>query len=171
MYLLSQLALFLLLAFLLGVSVGYALWRTWGQREIIAKFNAAELRLATHLQRFEKTARDGEKLARETGERDGRRASSEQQWEEAAKRELHEFEAKQAALLKEAQDAAVRNAEAAAEKKFADLAKVFGYGEKPVGQDLASRIADNQSRSEPRPVPHAEPFDAGVVTQLRTKTE
>ncbi len=167
MYLLSQLALFLLLAFLLGVSIGYALWRTWGQREIIAKFNAAEMRLAAHLQRLEKTARDTAAY----NDPISPRAGAEQRWEEAAKRERYEFEATQAAMLKEAQDAAVRNAEAAAEKKFADLAKVFGYGEKPVGQDLASRIADNQSRSEPRPVPHAEPFDAGVVTQLRTKTE
>ena len=56
MYLLSQLTLYLFLTFLLGVGVGYALWRTWGEREAVAKFNAAEMRLAAHLARWEKTA-------------------------------------------------------------------------------------------------------------------
>ena len=56
MYLLSQLASYLFLTFLLGVGVGYSLWRTWGEREVVAKFNAAEMRLAAHLARWEKTA-------------------------------------------------------------------------------------------------------------------
>jgi hypothetical protein len=54
MYLLSQLAFYLFLTFLLGVGVGYSLWRTWGERESIAKYTAAELRLAQYLARWEK---------------------------------------------------------------------------------------------------------------------
>ena len=54
MYLFSQLASYLFIAFLCGIGVGYALWRTWGEREVIAKFNAAEMRLAAHLARREK---------------------------------------------------------------------------------------------------------------------
>lgn len=60
MYLFSQLASYLFVTFLLGVGVGYALWRTWGEREAIAKFNAAEMRLAAHLARWEKTAKHSE---------------------------------------------------------------------------------------------------------------
>ncbi len=53
MYLLSQLASYMFLTFLLGVGVGYTLWRTWGEREVVAKYKAAELRLAEYLQRAE----------------------------------------------------------------------------------------------------------------------
>lgn len=49
MYLLSQMVLYLFLTFMLGVAVGYLLWQTWGQRTIVAKYNAAELRLANLL--------------------------------------------------------------------------------------------------------------------------
>lgn len=56
MYLFSQLAFYLLASFLLGVGVGYTLWRAWGEREVVAKFHAAEMRLAAHLARWEETA-------------------------------------------------------------------------------------------------------------------
>lgn len=49
MYLFSQMAGCLLVAFLFGIGVGYGLWRAWGQREAIAKYKAAELRLAEYL--------------------------------------------------------------------------------------------------------------------------
>lgn len=55
MYLISQLAAYLFVSFLLGVGVGYALWRAWGERETVAKFHAAEMRLAEHLARWEET--------------------------------------------------------------------------------------------------------------------
>lgn len=55
MYLLSQLTAYLFLAFLLGVGVGYALWRAWGEREAIAKFHAAERRLAAEIARWDRT--------------------------------------------------------------------------------------------------------------------
>jgi hypothetical protein len=55
MYLFAQLAAYLFLMFLLGVAVGYALWRAWGEREIVEKYNAAEMRLAAHLARWEKS--------------------------------------------------------------------------------------------------------------------
>ena len=54
MYLLAQMATYLFLSFLLGVWAGYALWRVWGEREAIAKFNAAERKLANYLARWEK---------------------------------------------------------------------------------------------------------------------
>jgi len=53
MYVLGQLAFFLLLAFLLGVAVGYALWRMWGKRRLVARYSAAERRLAAYLAQFE----------------------------------------------------------------------------------------------------------------------
>lgn len=56
MYLFSQLASYLFITFLTGVGVGYALWRTWGESEVIAKFNAAERRLAAHLARREQVS-------------------------------------------------------------------------------------------------------------------
>jgi hypothetical protein len=56
MYLLSQLAFYMFLTFLLGVGVGYALWRTWGEREATAKYTAAEMRLAQYLARWEKSS-------------------------------------------------------------------------------------------------------------------
>lgn len=56
MFLLSQMASYLFLSFLLGVGVGYALWRALGQREIVAKYQAAELRLAQHLANWQKSA-------------------------------------------------------------------------------------------------------------------
>ena len=79
MYLISQLATYLFLTFLLGVGVGYTLWRTWGQREIVAKFNAAEMRLAAHLARWEKASgvrsegegREVSKLPRAVGQNEG----------------------------------------------------------------------------------------------------
>lgn len=79
MYLISQLATYLFLTFLLGVGVGYTLFRTWGQREMVAKFNAAEMRLAAHLARWEKASTvrpDGEthgvsKLPRVVGQNEG----------------------------------------------------------------------------------------------------
>lgn len=55
MYLLSQMVLYLFLTFMLGVAVGYFLWQTWGQRAIIAKYNAAELRLANLLAEWQET--------------------------------------------------------------------------------------------------------------------
>lgn len=54
MYLLSQMVAYLFAAFLLGVGVGYGLWRAWGERESVAKYKAAELRLAEYIRRWEK---------------------------------------------------------------------------------------------------------------------
>lgn len=54
MYLFSQMAAYLLAAFLSGVCVGYALWRLWGEREVIEKYRAAELRLAEYLAEMRK---------------------------------------------------------------------------------------------------------------------
>ena len=79
MYLISQLAAYLFVAFLLGIGVGYMLWRTWGQREVVAKFNAAEMRLAAHLARWEKASgvrsegdgREVSKLPRAVGQNEG----------------------------------------------------------------------------------------------------
>jgi hypothetical protein len=59
MYLIAQLAFSMFLTFLLGVGVGYALWKVWGEREVIAKFNAAELQLAKYLSDWEKTSGRG----------------------------------------------------------------------------------------------------------------
>jgi len=56
MYLLTQLAIFLFLAFALGIAVGYGLWRLWGQRQQVAKYNAAEMRLASYLSRVQSPA-------------------------------------------------------------------------------------------------------------------
>jgi hypothetical protein len=56
MYLFAQMASYLFVTFLLGVAAGYALWRMLGEREVVAKFNAAEMRLASHMARWEKTA-------------------------------------------------------------------------------------------------------------------
>lgn len=56
MYLLSQLGFYLLLSFLSGIGAGYALWRTWGEREAVAKFHAAEMQLVAYLARLEETA-------------------------------------------------------------------------------------------------------------------
>lgn len=53
MFLLSQMAAYLLTSFLVGVGVGYGLWRTWGEREAIAKYKAAEMRLAEYVARLE----------------------------------------------------------------------------------------------------------------------
>lgn len=55
MFLLSQMALYLFLAFGVGVGFGYALWRAWGEREAIAKYHAAEMRLAAHMAKWEQT--------------------------------------------------------------------------------------------------------------------
>ncbi|MGQ0671313.1 MAG: hypothetical protein ACT4N2_00330 [Hyphomicrobium sp.] len=63
MYLLSQMALYLLAAFLLGVGVGYALWRAWGERENVARYSAAEKRLAAYIAQWERAnngGRDGQ---------------------------------------------------------------------------------------------------------------
>lgn len=147
MYLFAQLASYLFATFLLGVGVGYALWRAWGEREVIAKYNAAEMRLAAHLARWEKAqsqetsghaaARTARPPAEYGAGQDVSRGTLEKRWEETARRELHEFEvkhtaelhefeAKQAALMRESEDAAIRKAEAAAEKKLADLARRLG---------------------------------------------
>ena len=158
MYLLSQLASYLFLTFLLGVGVGYGLWRTWGEREVVAKFNAAEMRLAAHLARWEKTAALRDTAIRHGEEEGLARANAEKRWEETARRELHEFEVKHAALLKDAEEAAVRKAEAAAEKKLDDLTKKMGYEvshsqsslseHKPTG--LSEREGDHEP-ANPRP--------------------
>jgi hypothetical protein len=71
MYLFSQLASYLFVTFLLGVGVGYTLWRTWGEREILAKFNAAEMRLAAHLARRENAAPHTNAGHTNAGGRDG----------------------------------------------------------------------------------------------------
>lgn len=52
MYLLTQLAIILLLAFLVGVATGYGLWRLWGKRQLVAKYKAAEMRLASYMMRL-----------------------------------------------------------------------------------------------------------------------
>ncbi len=117
MYLLSQLVSYLFLAFLLGVGVGYALWRTWGEREAVAKFNAAEMRLASHFARWEQSHKH-QPL-------DGREA---------------------AAMLRETEEAAIRKAEAAAERKFADLTKSLGYETKP---SQGGRGSDSQHGRDP----------------------
>lgn len=133
MYLFAQLASYLFVAFLIGTATGYLLWRAWGEREIIAKYNAAEMRLAAHVAQWEKAAKQQSAShaahAMPASETIEARARRERQWEEAAKRELHEFEAKQAALLREAEVAAIRKAEAAAEKRLADLTRKLGPGE------------------------------------------
>lgn len=49
MYLFAQMAAYLLAAFLSGICVGYALWRAWGDREVIDKYQAAERRLAEYI--------------------------------------------------------------------------------------------------------------------------
>lgn len=113
MYLLSQMAIYLLLAFSMGFGVGYALWRLWGERECVAKFNAAEMRLAAHVARMEQAA---------AHHRVPHNPQSDQ-----AQRDLRELEIRHAALLKEAESAAIRKAEAAAEKKLSDLAARLGY--------------------------------------------
>jgi hypothetical protein len=128
MYLLSQLVSYLFLAFLLGVGVGYALWRTWGEREAVAKFNAAEMRLASHFARWEQSLKQQAAGGRET-----------------------------AAMLRETEEAAIRKAEAAAEKKFADLTKTLGYDMKSShgvrGQDAQhSRESQVVQLVEPSPV-------------------
>lgn len=53
MFLLAQLAISLFITFLLGVGVGYALWRTLGERDLIAKYHAAEMELAKYLSQWE----------------------------------------------------------------------------------------------------------------------
>lgn len=53
MFLISQIVVFLFLAFMLGVGVGYMIWQSWGQREYIARYNAAELKLARYLSEWE----------------------------------------------------------------------------------------------------------------------
>ena len=68
MYLFSQLASYLFVTFLLGVGVGYTLWRTWGEREILAKFNAAEMRLAAHLARRENVTPNANAGGRDMGQ-------------------------------------------------------------------------------------------------------
>jgi hypothetical protein len=68
MYLLSQLVTYLFITFALGVGAGYALWRIWGEREMVAKFNAAEMRLAAHMARWEKTVAQAEAAGRHSGE-------------------------------------------------------------------------------------------------------
>lgn len=133
MYLFAQLASYLFVAFLIGTATGYMLWRAWGERETIARYNAAEMRLAAHVAQWEKAAQqqNAAHAARtaQGNETSEARARMERQWEETAKRELHEFEAKQAALMREAEVAAIRKAEAAAEKKLADLTRKLGQGE------------------------------------------
>lgn len=57
MYLLSQMILYLLLAFALGVVSGYSLWRLWGEQDNIEKYKAAEQRLAEYLANWERQAR------------------------------------------------------------------------------------------------------------------
>ncbi len=71
MYLFSQLASYLFVTFLLGVGVGYSLWRTWGEREALAKFNAAEMRLAAHLARRENAAPHTNTGGRDVGQNGG----------------------------------------------------------------------------------------------------
>lgn len=128
MYLISQMALYLFAAFLTGIGIGYALWRSIGEREVIARFHAAELRLAAQLARYEKAISPNPAAAphRPTAI-PGEREASDMRWQESARRDMHEFEAKQAVLLKEAEDTAVRKAEAAAEKRLAEFVRKFGH--------------------------------------------
>lgn len=104
MYLFSQLAFYLFLTFLLGIGVGYGLWRIWGEQEAIAKFNAAEMRLAAHLSRWEKSAahpdaasRDVPRQARSTSDHDvppevpRPNSNLEKRWDEPPKRKLQEI--------------------------------------------------------------------------------
>lgn len=171
MYLLSQLASYLFLTFLLGVGVGYGLWRTWGQREVVAKFNAAEMRLAAHLARWEKTAALRDNAIRHGEEEGLARASAEKRWEETARRELHEFEVRHAALLKDAEEAAVRKAEAAAEKKLDDLTKKMSYETSPSHSGLsghnATGMGEREGGHEPM-TPHPEVIR---VTDFPTRTD
>lgn len=200
MYLLSQIASYLFLTFLLGVGVGYALWRVWGEREVVAKFNAAEMRLAAHLARLERSTFGDGGHHGGFGEGDANpeamRAALEKQWEETAKRELHEFEVKHAALMKEAEDASIRKVEAAAEQKLSDLAKMLGYeikapGDGEAGQrpqqgggstgsiDLreitgaAAAVGGNSAgaASGATSLPHADPLGVVVPGPMRMKSE
>ncbi len=128
MYLLSQLVSYLFLAFLLGVGVGYALWRSWGEREAVAKFSAAEMRLASHFARWEQSLKQQSPGGRDT-----------------------------AAMLREAEEAAIRKAEAAAERKFSDLTRTLGYDMKPL---QGARGADSQYGRESQVVQLVEPAPA-----------
>lgn len=175
MYLFAQLAFYLFLTFLLGVGVGYTLWRAWGEREAVAKFNAAEMKLASHLARLENTARPAPQYVpppQYMGGPDAKRANLEKRWEEAAKREMQEFEMKQAALMREAEDAAVRKAEAAAEKKIADLTSKYSYKFKGPETSASStaKSADDAPR-DPNVVPLVTPEASApipaTVTPLR----
>lgn len=56
MYLLSQMTMYLLAAFALGVASGYGLWRIWGEQENVEKYKAAEQRLAEYLANWERRA-------------------------------------------------------------------------------------------------------------------
>lgn len=57
MYLLSQMTMYLLTAFALGVASGYGLWRVMGEQDNIEKYKAAEQRLAEYLANWERGAR------------------------------------------------------------------------------------------------------------------
>lgn len=172
MYLFSQMASYLFMAFLLGAAVGYALWRSWGEREVIAKYNAAEMRLAAHLARWEQTAAhsdhgrgDAARQSRVPG------ADVEKRWEETARRELHDFEVKQAAMMREAEDAAIRKAEAAAEKKLADFANRLGQPASSPGgtQPPAQRHAPEPELRDPTLPPELQ--SSGVVQMPLRKSE
>lgn len=127
MYLISQMALYLFAAFLTGIGIGYALWRSLGEREVVARFHAAELRLAAQLARYEKSMAHVPAVPQQLADTfANEREAGGMRWQDTARRELHEFEAKQAALLKEAEHSAIRKAEAAAEKRLAEFARKFG---------------------------------------------
>ncbi len=161
MYLLVQMTMFLLAAFLLGIAVGYALWKSMGEREMLAKFSAAEMRLAQHLASFQRAQHpvqyqppmsmpppnEPPPFAAAHTNASEEQARLEARLEEAARRELHDFEVKQAALMREAGDAAIRNAEAAAEKKLADLAGRLGYDLK--SQEARAQRGEAGGRREP----------------------
>lgn len=56
MYLLSQMTIYLLAAFAVGMAAGYGLWRVWGEQENIEKYKLAERRLAEYLEKWERRA-------------------------------------------------------------------------------------------------------------------
>jgi hypothetical protein len=190
MYLVSQMASYLFATFLLGIGVGYALWRSWGEREVIARFNSAEMRLAAHIARLEQAAAQPDPFARgnaqaqrgqpparldDDGGAQAAQARLDQRWEETARRELHDFEMKQAALMREAEDAAIRKAEAAAERKLADLAGKYGYDMKAAG-GAAPREPEELKRREPNialvePAQAPSGLAAAAAVQRQTKSE
>lgn len=160
MYLLSQLVLYMFLTFLLGIAVGYALWRSWGEREVIAKYNAAEMRLAAHMARWEQTAQ------RETTAtprmhapyqppQPAPMAAPPQQsyWNEPPRRAHSEFEPRSVMPLKEAKEALQRRSDTREDKPPAGSSDTVPQEPRAFASPAAVRQSDEAGRREPPVVP------------------